>query len=231
MSTPGTKWTGGNSTVHDAASEEACKLLCCAANEIGSCEAFNFDATASAQEACVLWSDAPEYAQRGVAGWTAGTLATPAECLPVSEFTVHAYLNFGSTRAQPLKWNCDAWVALFAPNGTASTPGAPTAVGSTQLLEACETITSSFKVLLANPSGSDGIQPVFRADGKTLDSIAFSWKIIGTATSDGSYVGIPAISTLEFNSNGKISRAKDFFDSSLLPPATIVRGARGVKSA
>ena len=129
------------------------------------------------------------------------------------ENMVNVYMNFGASSSKPDEYNCSAWVALFATNGTAAAPGAPPASGSKELNEDCEMTRTLFKHLTAYS------KEIFPVPSSTPSRLAFSWEIVGILAppSPGRAVHVPAITTWEMDSTGtKILHAKDYFDPSIL---------------
>lgn len=120
---------------------------------------------------------------------------------------VDTYVNFGASASKPDTYNCSKWVDLFDATGTAEAPGAPIAKGATQLNDDCEGTRGLFQHLTAY---STGIYPV------GTSRVAFSWEIVGTLNSSGAFVHVPAITTWQMNSDGKILHGQDFFDPSSL---------------
>ena len=59
----------------------------------------------------------------------AATLVTGAAAELTLDERVNLYINFGATALAPGRYDCKAWVGLFAANGTAAAPGAPLVVG------------------------------------------------------------------------------------------------------
>ena len=142
--------------------------------------------------------------------FTALTL-TPTAATVDSSFQdmIDAYVNFGSTSANPDTYDCGKWVNLFATNGTAAAPGAPPAAGPSELREDCEGTRGLFEHLTAF---STGVFPVGE------QRLAFQWQIVGTLNGTGNSVHVPAITTWEMNAKGKIQHAMDYFDPTPLSP-------------
>ena len=80
LGTPGLQWSGGASPGPTAAASAAdCQRKCCDANQGGSCVAYSYNENAAHEQACTMWTSAPQR-QATVPGWTSGTLSSPPEC-------------------------------------------------------------------------------------------------------------------------------------------------------
>lgn len=146
----------------------------------------------------------------------AATLVTGAAAELTLDERVNLYINFGATALAPGRYDCKAWVGLFAANGTAAAPGAPFARGSDELMKDCTGTRALFNSLTAV---SELVLPV--PPGPAPARLAFQWRIVGTKAQGGGLVNIPAVSTMELDGAGKITAAADYFD-----PSPLLGGAR-----
>jgi hypothetical protein len=121
------------------------------------------------------------------------------------------YINLGSLDHNPEKVDCNLYTKLFAPNAVKHTPGAPDAVGQPAINNACQTSHGQVNPLI---SFQELNIRILNWQGKPR--VAFRWTINGERTKDKYLVSAPAISHIFQDSNGSITEAYSFYDTSLI---------------
>ena len=135
-----------------------------------------------------------------------------ARVTPPLDEMFDTYANFGAKPGNPTAYDCGQWARLFTSDGTASSPGTPTAKGTAALEDACKGTSALLLQLMAFAEITIPVLPPLGEPGR----VAFSWRIVGMEARSGSRITVPAITTWELDASGKITSAVDFFDPSLL---------------
>lgn len=121
------------------------------------------------------------------------------------------YTRLGSLGYVPAGANCHGWANLYTSDGVNNEPGIPPTSGSSDLQTLCQSRASRFKVYV--PSVQE-IIPVM--SWNTEKRLAFRWTITGQTKDDNTAI-VPAISVLFINTDGLVTQAWDWWDTTLLP--------------